>query len=90
MTTKVDVMMTLMQAKSKGKQAANDFVVERYSSSPTTDYFDPLKKPKLKSFEDLKAVRNVHNKDIYIFLLVRIVMYSVHGWHFSDSFARST
>ena len=45
-----------MQAKSKVKQAANDFVVKRCSSNPTSDYFDPLKKTKLKSLKNPKAV----------------------------------
>lgn len=58
-----EVSEDLLQAKSKGKQAANDFVVNRCSSNPTSDYFDPLKKAKLKSFKDLKAVRKVRNKD---------------------------
>ena len=51
-----EVSDDLLQAKSKGKQAANDFVVSRCSSHPTLDYFDTLKKAKLKSFKDLKAV----------------------------------
>ena len=54
-------------AKSKGKHAANDFVVSRCSSHshPTLDYFDTLKKTtKLKSFKDLKAVCKVRNKDL--------------------------
>ena len=56
-----EVSDDLLQAKSRGKQAANDFEVNRCSSDPTLDYFDPLKKAKLKSFKDLKAVRKVHN-----------------------------
>ena len=56
----------LLQAKSKGKQAANDFVVSRCSSNPTSDFFDPLKKTKLKSFKDLRAVRKVRNKDLVL------------------------
>ena len=46
----------LLQAKSKGKQAANDFVVNRCSANPTLDYFDTLKKAKLKYFKDFKDV----------------------------------
>ena len=53
-------------AKSKGKQAANDFVVGRCSSYPTFDYFDTLKKTKLESFKDLKAVCKVRNKDLVL------------------------
>ncbi|CAH3195403.1 unnamed protein product [Porites evermanni] len=51
----VDIDDDLQQVKSRRKQA-NDFVVNRCSSDPTLDYFDPLKKAKLKSFKDLKAV----------------------------------
>ncbi len=39
-----EVCDNLLQAKSKGKQAADDFVVNRCSSNPILDYFDPLKK----------------------------------------------
>ena len=53
-------------AKSKGKQAANDFVVSRCSSHPTLDHFDTLKKTKLKPFKDLKAVFKVRNKDLVL------------------------
>ena len=54
----------LLQVKSRRRQAAYDFVVNHCSSDPTLDYFDPLKKAKLKSFKDLKAVRKVHNKNL--------------------------
>ena len=47
-------------------QVANDFVVNRCSSNPTSDYFDTLKKAKLKSFKDLKVVRKVRNKDLVL------------------------
>ena len=56
----------LLQAKSKGKQAANDFVVSRCSSTLTSDFFDPLKKIKLKLFKDPRAVRKVRNKDLVL------------------------
>ena len=58
-----EVSHDLLQAKNKENQAANDFVVNRCSSNPNSDYFDPLKKAKLKSFKDLKAVHKVGNKD---------------------------
>ena len=61
-----EVSDDLLQAKSKGKQAANDFVVSRCSSHPTLDYFDTLKKAKLKSFKDLKAVCKVRNKELVL------------------------
>ena len=44
-----EVSDDLLQAKSKEKQAANDFAVSRCSSHPTLDFFDTLKKAKLKS-----------------------------------------
>ena len=53
-----------MQAKNKANQAANDFVVNSCSSNPNSDYFDALKKAKVKSFNDLKVVRKVGNKDV--------------------------
>ena len=40
--------------------------MNRCSSDPTLDYFDPLKKAKLKSFKDLKAVHKVHNKNLVL------------------------
>ena len=61
-------------AMSKGKQAANDFVVSRCSSQPTFDYFDTLKKTKLKSFKDLKAVCKVRNKDLVSNLVLPLRM----------------
>ena len=53
-------------AKSKGKQAANDFVVSRCSSHPTLHYFDTLKKTKLKSCKDLNAVCKARKKDLVL------------------------
>ena len=41
-------------------------MVNRCSSDPTLDYFDPLKKAKLKSSKDLKAVHKVHNKNLVL------------------------
>ena len=61
-----EVSNDLLLANNKGKQAANDFVVNRCSSKPTLDYFDPLKKAKLKSFKDLKTVRKVRHKDLVL------------------------
>ena len=54
-----DVSDELLQAKSRERQAANDFVVNRCSSDATLDYFDPLKKAKLKSFKDMYRVWHV-------------------------------
>ena len=53
-------------AKSKGKQAVTDLVVSRCSSHPTLDYFDTLKKTKMKSLKDLKAVCKVRKKDLVL------------------------
>lgn len=61
-----EVSDDLLQAKSKGKRAANDFVVNRCSSNLTLDFFNPLKKAKLKSFKALKTVHKVRNKDIVL------------------------
>lgn len=61
-----EVSDDLLQAKSKGKQAANDFVVSRCSFHPTLDYSDTLKKAKLESFKDLKVVCKVRNKDLVV------------------------
>ena len=46
-----EVSDDLLQAKSKGEQATNDFVVSCYSSHPTLD---------------LKAVCKVRNKDLVL------------------------
>ena len=51
-----------MQAKSKVKQAVNDFVVKCCSSNLTSDYFDPLKKINLKSIKDLSVPITVTEK----------------------------
>ena len=63
-----EVSDDLLQAKSKGKQGANDLAVSRCSSHPTLDYFDTLKEAKLKSFKDLKAVYKVRNNDLVLSL----------------------
>ena len=51
-----------MQAKSKVKQAVNDFVVKCCSSNLTSDYFDSLKKINLKSIKDLSVPITVTEK----------------------------
>ena len=61
-----EVRDDLLQAKSKEKQAANDFVVNRCSYNPTSDHFETLKKVKLKSFKDFNAVHKVCNKDLVL------------------------
>ena len=44
----------------------NEFVVSRCSSAPTSDYFDPLRKIKLKSFKGLKTTTKVRIKDLVL------------------------
>ena len=61
-----EVSDDLLREKSLGKQVANDFAASRCSSHPTLDYFDTLKKAKVKSFKDLKAVCKVRNKDLVL------------------------
>ena len=57
-----EVSDDLPQAKSKEKQAANDFVGCRCAIHPTLDFFDTLKKAKMKSFKDLKAVCKIRER----------------------------
>lgn len=61
-----EVRDDLLQAKSKKKQVANDFVVNRCSFNPTSDHFETLKKVKLKPFKDLNAVHKVSNKELIL------------------------
>ena len=61
-----EVRDDLLQANAKGKSACREFVLQRCSSTATGDFFDPLKKLKLKSFKDLKAVTKVRAKDVML------------------------
>ena len=56
----------LLQANAKGKSACKEFVFQRCSSIATSDFFDPLKKLKLKSFKELKTVTKVRAKDVVL------------------------
>ena len=58
-----DVRDDLLKANAKGKAACKEFIKERCSSTSTLGFFDPLKKLKLKSFKDLKAVAKIRIKD---------------------------
>ena len=49
-----EVCSNLLQAKEKGLAACKKFIDERCSSNSIIDYFDSLKKQKLKTFKDLK------------------------------------
>jgi hypothetical protein len=51
-----EIRSNLLEAKEKGKVACKEFVEGRCSSKPKLDFFDPLKKLKLKTFKDLKAI----------------------------------
>ena len=70
-----EVRDDLLQANAKGKSACREFVLQRCSSTATGDFFDPLKKLKLKSFKDLKAVTKVRAKFL-------------RGWRYWGSLAR--
>ena len=61
-----EVHNDLLEARERGQKAVNEFVVSRCSSAPTTDYFDPLRKMKLKSFKDLKTTTKVRTKDLVL------------------------
>ena len=56
----------MLEARERGQNAVNEFVVSRCSSVPTSDYFDPLRKMKLKSFKDLKTTTKVRTKDLVL------------------------
>ena len=58
-----EVRSNLLQAKEKGLAACKEFIKDRCSSDSVLDYFDPLKKQKLKTFKDLKAVSKISIKD---------------------------
>ena len=58
-----EVCSNLLQAKEKGLAACKKFIDERCSSNSIIDYFDSLKKQKLKTFKDLKTIRKISIKD---------------------------
>ena len=58
-----EVRSNLPQAKEKGLAACKKFIDERCSSDSAIDYFDPLKKQKLKTFKDLKTISKIGIQD---------------------------
>ena len=58
-----EVCSNLLQAKEKGLAACKKIIDERCSSDFTIDYFDPLKKQKLKKFKNLKTISKISIKD---------------------------
>ena len=61
-----EVRSDFLQARERGQKAVNEFVVSRCFLTPTSDYFDPLRKMKLKSFKDLKTTTKVRTKDLLL------------------------
>ena len=61
-----EVRNDLLQARDRGKKALNDFGISRFSSLPTANFFDPLRKMKLKSFKDLKTITKIRTKDLVL------------------------
>ena len=58
-----EVWSNLLQAREKGLAACKKFIDERCSSDSFIDYFDSLKKQKLKTFKDLKTISKISIKD---------------------------
>ena len=61
-----EVRNDLLQATDRGQKALNDFGISRCSSLPTANFFDPLRKMKLKSFKDLKTITKIRTKDLVL------------------------
>ena len=61
-----EVSNDLLEARERGQKAVNEFVVSRCSLASTLDYFDPLRKMKLKSFKDLKITTKVRTRDLVL------------------------
>ena len=61
-----EVRNDLLQARDRGQKALNYFVISRCSSLPTANFFDPLRKMKLKSFKDLKTITKIRIKDLVL------------------------
>ena len=57
-----EVLSNLLQAKEKGFAACKKIIEGQYSSDSTIDYFNPLKKQKLKTFKDLKPFSKISIK----------------------------
>ena len=56
----------LLQARERGQKALNDLVISGCSSLATANFFDPLRKMKLKSFKDLKTITKIRTKDLVL------------------------
>ena len=52
-----EVRRDLLEARERGFSACKDFITDRCSQTPSIDFFDPLKRLKLKTFKDLKATK---------------------------------
>ena len=61
-----EVKDDLLQASAKGKSACRELVLQRCWSTATGDFFYPLKKLKLNSSKDLKAVTKFRAKDVVL------------------------
>ena len=57
-----EVRDDLLQAREKGQKEAKEFVLTRSSSVAVKNFYDPMKKVKLKSFKNLKTTVKVHAK----------------------------
>ena len=77
-----------MQAREKGLAACKEFIKDRCSSDSVLDYFDPLKKQKLKTFKDLKAVSKISIKDRVLPLQMDHTF--LQEWQFWDNFVTLT
>lgn len=58
--------MTYFRLTIRGKAPLGNLWKQRCSSDETVPFFDPLKKLKLKTFKNLKAVTKVRSKDAVI------------------------
>lgn len=66
----------LQKARVKGQAAMKSFVTSCCLLHPTANFFDPLKKNKLKSFLCLKTVTKVRAKDLLLPLQMDQALFS--------------
>ena len=76
MAATTEVRYDLLQARDRGQNALNDFVIHRCSSLPIANFFDPLRKMKLKSFKDLMTIRKIRTKDLVLLLQMDRVLFA--------------
>ena len=50
----VEVARDIFDEKKRGEEASYNFVMDRCTANPKKDFFDPVKKLKLKTFHNLK------------------------------------